>query len=82
MRATPGLGRGLRPPHLRNEGAKRPPFMVIAGLKNLALYQPVTGSDEPVTGDLDQLIETIRLEDQKNALEKHSTPNNTKTQLI
>ena len=59
-RATPGLGRGLRPPHLRNEGAKRPPFMVVPGLKNLALYQPVTGSDEPVTGDLDQLTDELK----------------------
>lgn len=59
-RATPGLGRGLRPPHLRKEGKKRPPFLVVPGLENLALYKPVTADEEPVTGDLDQLTDGLK----------------------
>ena len=59
-RATPGLGRGLRPPHLRKEGRKRPPFMVTPGLADLALHRPVTSNEDPFTGDLDQLTDGLK----------------------
>ena len=59
-RATPGNPLGLKPPHLRRE-VKRPPFMVRAGMTNVALYKPVAAADpEPVTGDLDQLTDGLK----------------------
>ncbi len=59
-RATPGLGKGLKPPHLRPE-IKRPPFMVPPDLDNLALYKTVTASeDEVVIGDVDQLTDDLK----------------------
>jgi hypothetical protein len=61
-RATPGISRGLKPPHLRKETRKqRPPFMVVPGLKNVALYKVVTSSDkEPIIGDLDQVNDGLK----------------------
>lgn len=59
-RATPGNPKGLKPPHLRKE-VRRPPFMVPAGVKNLAFHKAVTSSvDEPVIGDVDQVNDGIK----------------------
>jgi hypothetical protein len=59
-RATPGLGKGIKPPHLRPE-IKRPPFMVPPELENLALYKPVSASEaEAVIGDVDQLTDDLK----------------------
>jgi hypothetical protein len=58
-RATPGLPKGLKPPHLRAEG-KRAAFMVTPGMKNLALYKTVTASEEPIVGDVDQITDGIK----------------------
>ena len=58
--ATPGYGSDdLSPPHLRKE-KKRPPFMVVPGLENLALFKLVTVSDEPVVGEPEQLTDGIK----------------------
>ncbi len=61
-RATPGISKGLKPPHLRKETkVQRSPFMVVQGLKNIALYKPVTSSDtEPIIGDLDQVNDGLK----------------------
>jgi len=62
-RATPGYPRGLKPPHLREE-VKRPPLMVPPGMENLALYRPISASDEePITGDLYQINDDIKKSD-------------------
>ena len=63
--ATPGVSRGLKPPHLRKlTGIKRRPFMVVPGLRNIALYKPVTCSDkEPVIGDIDQVNDGLKMSD-------------------
>jgi hypothetical protein len=59
-RATPGYSKGVKPPNLRKE-VKRPDFMVPKGCKNLALFKPVTCSDdETVIGDLDQLTDGLK----------------------
>ena len=58
--ATPGYGEDVKPPHLRKEGTgTRHPFMVVPGLRNLALYKPVTGSEKPARGDLEQLTDGL-----------------------
>lgn len=68
-RATPGNPKGLKPPHLRKE-VERPPFMVPPGVKNLALYKPVTSSDkEPNTGDLDQVTDGLKKSDEFDFVE-------------
>ena len=56
--ATRGYGKGVKPPHLRKEGTRHP-FMVVPGLRNLALYKPVTGGQKPVRGDFDQLTDGL-----------------------
>jgi len=59
-KATPGNPKGLKPPHLRPE-VKRAPFMVPPGLRNVALYKPVTSStEEPVIGDVDQVNDGLK----------------------
>ena len=58
-RATPGNPRGVKPPHLRAKG-RRPPFMVRPGMTNLALYKPVSASEEPVIGDVDQITDGLK----------------------
>lgn len=59
-RATPGYTKGITPPHLRKE-VKRPPFMIPAGAENIALFKPVTCSDEePVTGILEQITDGLK----------------------
>lgn len=58
-RATPSPSKGLKPPHLRAEG-KRIVFMVRPGIKNLALYKPVTASAKPIVGDVDQITDGIK----------------------
>ncbi len=69
--ATPGYSRGLTPPHLRKEtGKKRPAFMVVRGLKNLALYKPVSSKEEEtVIGDIDQINDGIKKSDEFNYVE-------------
>jgi hypothetical protein len=58
--ATPGIGRGVKPPHLRKE-KKRAPFMVPSGVRNIALFRPVSSSEqEPVTGDVDQITDGLK----------------------
>lgn len=61
-RATPGYPKtGAKPPHLRKE-IRRPPFMTVAGLSNLALGRPVTGSmtEEPIIGELEQVTDGVK----------------------
>jgi len=59
-RATPGNPKGLKPPHLRPKG-KRAVFKVRPGMENLALYKPVTASEEePIRGDLDQINDGLK----------------------
>ena len=58
--ATPGHNLDdISLPHLRKEGKKRPPFMVVPGLENLALYKLVTVSDEPAVGEPEQITDGI-----------------------
>jgi len=67
--ATPGLFLNReKPPHLRKE-EKRPPFMVVPGVKNLALYKPVTTSDEPIIGDPVQLTDGIKTSEEFDFVE-------------
>lgn len=62
-RATPGNARGVKPPHLRPKG-KRRPFLVRPGMENLALYKDVTASEsEPVAGDLIQVTDGLKKSD-------------------
>ena len=60
-KATPGLPKNEdKPPHLRPETLKRPPFMVPAGgAVNLALHRPVSASEEPILGweDLEKITD-------------------------
>jgi hypothetical protein len=51
----------ISPPHLRkyNKDEKRKPFMVIEGLENLAMFKPVTSSDAPDTGEIEQINDGI-----------------------
>ena len=61
-RATPGYPKTrARPPHLREE-IRRPPFMTVAGLGNLALGRPVTSSmtEEPIIGELEQVTDGVK----------------------
>lgn len=61
-RATPGYPKtGPKPPHLRKE-IRRPPFMVIPGLSNIALRRPVTCSmeDEPIIGEIGQVTDGVK----------------------
>ena len=61
-RATPGYPKTRsRPPHLRKE-IRRPPFMTVPGMDNLALGKPVTGSmtEEPIIGELDQVTDGVK----------------------
>ena len=48
------------PTHFRKEDKKRPPFMVVPGLENLALYKPVTVSDAPIAGEPEQINDGIK----------------------
>lgn len=57
-RATPGYKLGLKPPHLRAE-EKRPPFMVVDGVVNLALYKNVTADKKPTSGELEQITDGL-----------------------
>lgn len=60
--ATPGYPKHFRkPPHLREEGDKRPDFMVPPGTKNLALNKPVicNPDEEPLEGELEQITDGI-----------------------
>ncbi len=52
----------ISPPHLRkkyNKDEKRKPFMVVEGLENLAMFKPVTSSDAPDTGEIEQINDGI-----------------------
>lgn len=70
-RATPGISQGLEPPHLRKETKiQRPPFMVVPGLENIALYKPVKCSDtEPIIGDIDQINDGLKKSDEFDYVE-------------
>ena len=60
--ATPGYPKNLiKPLHLRKK-AKRPPFMIPSGAKNLALGKSVTSTmeDEPIIGELSQITDDIK----------------------
>ena len=62
--ATPGIsssGKGI--PHLRKETKRRPPFMVVSGLENLALDKPVMASEEPIMGEVEQITDGIKTSD-------------------
>ena len=58
-RATPGYKQGRVPPHIRPAG-QRPPFMVVPGLENVALYKPVRAGATPLHGELEQLNDDIK----------------------
>lgn len=66
---TPTPPRGslddISPPHLRKyvKDKKHEPFMVIEGLENLALYKPVTVSEEAVIGEVEQITDGIKTSD-------------------
>jgi hypothetical protein len=67
--ATPRYKPGaVRPPHLRKEG-KRTALMVVGGLKNLALYKPVTSSTKPSIGELEQVTDGIKKSGEFNIVE-------------
>ncbi len=67
--ATPRYKPGaVKPPHLR-DGKRRPPLMVIPGLKNLALYKPVTSSAKPTIGELEQINDGIKKSGEFNIVE-------------
>ncbi len=59
--ATPPRGslEDISPPHLRKT-KKREPFMVVQGLENLALFKPVTVSEKPITGEIEQITDGIK----------------------
>jgi len=59
-RATPGPSQGPKPPHLRPPRGKERSFKVRSGVKNLALFKPVTASAEPIVGDVDQITDGIK----------------------
>ena len=52
----------ISPPHLRkyNKDEKHKPFMVVDGLENLAMFKPVTVSDEPTVGEVEQINDEIK----------------------
>jgi hypothetical protein len=52
----------ISPPHLRkyDKDWERAPFVVIEDLENLALYKPVTVSDEPAIGEVEQINDGIK----------------------
>ena len=59
--ATPARDlESVSPPHLRKEKKRPPPFMVVPGLKNLALYKLVTASSKPIIGELEQLTDGVK----------------------
>ena len=49
----------VRPPHLRKP-KRRYPLRVVRGLKNVALYKPVTSSSKPTIGELEQITDGIK----------------------
>jgi len=49
----------VRPPHLRKPKRRYPP-RVVRGLKNMALYKPVTSSTKPTIGELEQVTDGIK----------------------
>ena len=50
----------VTPPHLRKEEKKRPPLRVVRGLKNMAMYKPVTADKKPTVGELEQVNDGIK----------------------
>ncbi len=61
----------ISPPHLRkyNKDEKRKPFMVIEGLKNMAMFKPVTVSAEPIVGEVEQITDGLMTSDEFDFME-------------
>jgi hypothetical protein len=61
----------ISPPHLRKykKNEKRKPFMVIEGLENLAMFKPVTVSNAPGIGEIEQINDGIMSSDEFDFVE-------------